>query len=146
MNVRVLKATYDLHNGVGLANVAEELVAKTLAGARAADQTGDVDKVDRGGDNLLRAGEFAEHGEPRVGHGHDPDIRVDCAEGIIGGLRLAGAGDGIKESGLANIGQTDDSRAEHEWKMMRVEDTAPGSGRTASLALVGDACNFSGRP
>ena len=50
-----------------------------------------------------------QHLEPRVGHGDDADVRVDRAEGIVGRLRLAGAGDGVEQRGLADVGQTDDS-------------------------------------
>ena len=49
--------------------------------------------------------------EPGVGHGDDADVRIDGAEGIVGRLRLAGAGDGVEEGGLADVGQSDDSGA-----------------------------------
>ena len=51
--------------------------------------------------------------EPRVGHGDDADVGVDGAEGIVGRLRLAGAGDGVEQGGLADVGQSDDSGSEH---------------------------------
>ena len=46
MDVRVLEAAHDLHDGVHLADVGEELVAQSLALARALDQAGDVDELD----------------------------------------------------------------------------------------------------
>ena len=51
MDVRVFEAAHDLHDGVDLADVAEELVAETLARARAFHEAGDVDELDRGRDD-----------------------------------------------------------------------------------------------
>ena len=47
------------------------------------------------------------------GHGDDADVRVDGAERIVGRLGFAGAGDGVEESGLADVRQSDDSGSEH---------------------------------
>ena len=57
---------------------------------------------------------FASSSQPRVGHGDDADVGVDGAEGIVGRLRLAGAGDGVEQRGLADVGQSDDSGSEHD--------------------------------
>ena len=96
-DVVVFKTTHDLNDRVGLADVGKELVAESGTFRGPLHESGDVDKLDRGGDQFLRAGDFREHGQARVGHGHDADIRVDRAEGVIGRLRLAGAGDGVEE-------------------------------------------------
>ena len=48
MNVAVFKTTHDLHDRVHFADVAEKLVAEPFARARAFDQPGDIDKLDRG--------------------------------------------------------------------------------------------------
>ena len=42
-----------------------------------------------------------------------PTFGIDGAERIVGRLRLAGAGDGVEQGGLADVGQTDDSGSEH---------------------------------
>ena len=47
VHVGVLEAAHHLHDGVDLADVGEELVAESLALARALDQTGDVHELDR---------------------------------------------------------------------------------------------------
>ena len=57
---------------------------------------------------------FCEHAQPRVRHGDDADVRVDGAKGIVRRLGLAGAGDGVEQSGLADVGQTDDSGSQHD--------------------------------
>ena len=71
------------------------------------------------GMTLSRMRKLRQHFEPRVGHGHDAEVRIDRAEGIIRRLRLAGAGDGVEESRFADVRQTDDSGAEHKEKEER---------------------------
>ena len=107
-DVVVLKAAHDVDDRVHLADVGEELVAQTLAAARALDQTGDVDELDRRGGVLLGMVHFAQHVQTAVRHGHHAGVRLDGTERIIGGLR-AGAGDGVKQRALADVRQTDDS-------------------------------------
>ena len=50
-DVVVIEAANDVHDGVGLADVREELVAEPLALARAGDEAGDVDELDCGSQN-----------------------------------------------------------------------------------------------
>ena len=113
MDVAILETAHDLHDRVHFADVAEELVAESFAGARAFHEPRDIDELNRGRNDFLRMGKLGQHLEPRIGHGHDAEVRVDRAKGIIRGLRLAGAGDGIEESGFANVRQTNDSGAQH---------------------------------
>ena len=54
MNVAVFETANDLHNRVNLANVMEKLIAQPFPCARAFDQTGNIDKLDRGRHDLLR--------------------------------------------------------------------------------------------
>ena len=46
-DIVIVETAHDVQDGIGLADVGEELVAKPLAFARAPDKTGDVDKVKR---------------------------------------------------------------------------------------------------
>ncbi len=114
MDVGVFEAAHDLHDGVDFADMAEELVAQPFALARALDQAGDVHELDRRRNDDVGLDHLLQHLEPRIGHGHDADVRVDRAKGIIGRLRFAGAGDGVEESGFADVGQTDDSSSQHD--------------------------------
>ena len=109
MDVVVLEAAHDLHDGVHFADVAEELVAEPFARARAFHQARDVDELDRGGDELLRVRELRERREPRVGHGDDADVRIDGAKRVVRRLRLLRAGDGVEEGGFADVWETDDA-------------------------------------
>ena len=113
VNVAVFKTTYHLHNGVDFTDVTEELIAEAFAGARAFHQSGDVDELDRRRNDLLRMGQLRECVEPRIRHRDDAEIRINCAEGIIRGLRFSGARNGVEERRLANVRQTNDSGAQH---------------------------------
>ena len=107
-DVLVIEAADDVDNRVGRADVREEFVAEALALRRALDETRNVNKLDDGGGLLLGLIELGEPVEPLVRHGDHADVRVDGAEGIIRGLG-ARVGDGIKERGLADVGQPDDT-------------------------------------
>ena len=108
-DIAVLEAANHMDDGIGGADVAQELVAQTLALACALDQTGDVNELDDGGGGLLGGIEIAQPLQPLIGHGDHAHIGVDGAEGIVVGGNT-GIGDGIEQSGLANIGQSDDTK------------------------------------
>ena len=97
MDVRIFKAADDLDDGIHFANVGEEFIAETFAGAGAFYEAGDVHKFNGGGNGDLRFGDGFEHGQAGIGDGDDADIGVNGAEGIVGGHRLAGAGDGVEQ-------------------------------------------------
>ena len=109
----LFEAAHDLHDRVHFADVAEELVAESLARAGAFHEARDVDKLNRGRDNFLRVRKLGEHLEARIGHGDDAEVRIDRAKGIVRRLRLAGACDGVEKGGFADVRQTDDPGAEH---------------------------------
>ena len=55
-------------------------------------------------------------GEPlqaRIGHRHHAAVRLDRAEGEVGGLGLGVGHQGIEQGRLAHVGQSDDSGFEH---------------------------------
>ena len=97
MDIRIFKAADDLDDGIHFANVGEELVAETFPGAGAFYEAGDVHEFNGGGNRDLGFGDAFQHGQTGIGNGHDADIGVDGAEGIVGGHRLAGAGDGVEQ-------------------------------------------------
>ena len=103
-DVVVFETADDLDDGVGFADVGEELVAEAGAFGGAFDEAGDIDELDGGGHQLVGAGDFREHGEPGVRHGDDADVRIDGAEWIVRRLRLAGAGDSIEECRFSDVG------------------------------------------
>ncbi len=93
---RVVEAADDVADGVGGANVAEELVAEAFTFGGAFDEAGDVDELHRGGDEGLWLDEGGDFLEALIGHGDDAGVGVDGAEGVVGGLRL-GRGEGVED-------------------------------------------------
>ena len=60
MDVLVLEAADDLDDGVHFADVGQELVAEAFALARALDEAGDVDELDRRRDDDVRLRDLLE--------------------------------------------------------------------------------------
>ena len=104
-DVVVVEAAQYVDDGVGLADVAEELVAQTLALAGALDESGDVYYLARGGHDASRVHYFGELGESFVGYCYHAYVRLDCTEGEVGCLRL-GVGEAVEKSGLAHVGES----------------------------------------
>ena len=107
-DVAVVKAAYHMDDGVGGADVGQELVAQTLALGRAFDQTRNIDELDDGGGKFFGIVQVAEPFQPLIRHGDDAHVGVDGAESVVvrGDTRV---GDGVKQGRLAHIGQTDDT-------------------------------------
>jgi hypothetical protein len=73
-----------LADGVALADVGQELVAKPGSLGCALDDAGDVDERHRRRQDLLRAEDLRELVQPWVGQRHDPFVRLDRRERIVG--------------------------------------------------------------
>ena len=107
-DIAVLEAADNMDDGVGGADVGQELVAQTLALACALNKTCDVNELDDSGGGLLGGVEVAQPLQTLIGNGNHAHIGVDGAEsGVVGGN--TGVGDGVEQSGLAHIGQTNDT-------------------------------------
>lgn len=87
-DLRVREAADDVEDGVGLADMAEELVAETFTLGRAFDDAGDVDELHGGGDDRVGFDHGDDAIHARVRDLDDADVGVDGAEGVVGGLRL----------------------------------------------------------
>ena len=112
-DVVFLEATHNVDDCVDFADVGEELVAEAFALVGALDQAGNVDELDRGGDDRAGLEEQFEAGQTIIGDGDNADVGLDGAERIIGDRRLVGAGDCVEEGGLACVGQSDDAGFQH---------------------------------
>ena len=108
-DVVVVKAAHHMYQRVAFPDMPQELVAQPRAVGRALDQPGDVHKFHDGGGLFIGLPDLGQLVQPRVGHGDDAGIGLDGAERIVGCLRVAGRGDGVKQSRLAHVGQADDS-------------------------------------
>ena len=92
------------------------------------------------GTQLLRLDDGREHGEARVGHRDDADVRIDGAEWIVG-RRDAGLGQGIEEGRFADVGQADDAAFQSHGFFLRRLCRATVAGRRHSRRR-----QFSARP
>ena len=110
-DVVVGKAAHDMGDGVGLANVGEELVAEPFALGRTGDEPRDVDEFHRRGNDARRTGDGGQGIQPGVGHRDHADIGLDRAEGIV--LRGdPGLGERVEQRRLADVGQSHDAAAQ----------------------------------
>ena len=110
-DVLVVEAADDMNDGRRLPDVAEELIAQSLALCRALDEPGDVHEFDRRRDHALRVDQRVEIAEAAVGYGDHARIRFDRAEGVILGLD-AGGGERVENRALPDVGQADDAASE----------------------------------
>ena len=107
-DIRVAEEAHDFADGIGFADVREELVAQTFALAGARHQTGDVDELDRCGDDLGRVVDLGQLLQAIVGNGNDADVGLDGGEGVVG-CQTALVREGREQRGLAHVGQTHDT-------------------------------------
>ena len=110
-DVLVAEDAGDLADRGGLADVREELVAQALALRGAADDAGDVDELDRRGQQLLRAEDLRELRQPVVGHADDADVGLDRRERVVRREHVV-LGQRVEEGRLARVGETDDADGE----------------------------------
>ena len=108
-DVFIFKATNHMNDGIYLADVAEELVAKTLAVACTLHQTGNVHKFDGGRRYLLRMIHSCQIVQTAVRHQYNARVRLNGAERVIRGLcaRLCNC---VKKGAFPNVGKTHNSK------------------------------------
>ncbi len=137
-DVVVDEAAQDVDDRIGLADVAEELVAEPFALRRAADQPGDVGEAQLRLDDLGAARDPGDGVEARVGDGDVPDVRLDRAERII---RRRGRGrfrQRIEQRRLADIGKADDAATEtHDLSFAFLPLEGGGERHREAVARVG---------
>ena len=97
-----------MDNGIGHADVAQELIAQTLAAGGTLYQTSDVHELNNSGSGLLGVIHLGQLVQTIVRNRHHTHIGVDGAEGIVGTLS-ASVGNSIKQGALAHVGQTHDT-------------------------------------
>ena len=107
-DIVVLETADHMDDGVHFPNVGEELIAQSFPLAGPLDQARDVHELDDRGGDLLGIVHVRQFLQPLIRHRHHSHIGLDGAEGIIGALG-AGIGQGVEQSGLADVRQTHDS-------------------------------------
>ena len=107
-DVLVVEAADNVNDGVNLADVGQELVAKALALACAAHQTGDVHELDHRRRGLLCVIEIGQRLQTLIRYSDHADIRVDGAERIVCAFR-ARLRNCVEQGRLADVWQSDDA-------------------------------------
>ena len=108
-DVVIVKAAHHMHNGVALADVAQELVAKACTLAGTLHKARDIHELHDGRGLFVGLPDLGQLVQTLVRHGYDAAVRLDGAEGIVCGFCVLGGGDGIEQSGLADVRQADDT-------------------------------------
>ena len=111
-DVVVGEGPQDEDDGVGLTDVAEELVAEPLALAGAGDQAADVDELHGGRHDVAALAHRGEGVEARIGHAGHADVRVGGGEGVGRGQRAA-AGQRVVQRRLPRVGEADEPEPLH---------------------------------
>ena len=107
-DVGVLKVAHDLADGIGLANVGQELVAQALALVSALHQTCDVDELDRRRHNATRVDDVGELLQAAIGHVDDTHVGINRGKRIVGG-KASLFGKRGEQRRLAHVGQAHDT-------------------------------------
>ena len=97
-----------MDDGVGAADVLQELVAKARALTGALHQAGDVHKLDDCRSFFVRLVHLRQLVQPCVRHSHHAHVGLDGAERIVGALSPS-VGDGVEQGALAHVGQPYDT-------------------------------------
>src|SRR5699024_5722848 len=73
----------DLADGVGFADIGQELIAQALTFGGTAHDAGDVDEVNGRVEDLLRGEDLRQPRQPSIRQGHDAHVRFDRRERIV---------------------------------------------------------------
>ena len=112
LDIVILEAAQHVDDGVYLADIAQELVAKPFACAGAFHQPGNVHEGKLGVDHLRAVGDGGDLFQPSVGNGNLAHVGLDRAERVVGRLRGLRFGKSVEQGGLADVGQPHDPAAE----------------------------------
>ena len=105
-HIAVVKTAQHMDDGIRLPDIAQKLVAQSLAFGGTLHKAGNVDNLHRCRNDTARMDQFGQARKPFVGNGDDSHVRLDGAEREIGGLGL-GVAQAIEKCRLAHIGKSD---------------------------------------
>ena len=135
-DIVVVETPNDMCDGITLANVGKELIAKTFTLARSCNETGDIDKFDSSGHDAFGLNNLRELLQAGIRHFNNAYIGFNGAERIVlsGDTRFC---ERVEDRGFADIGKADDAafQAHDEsldgmgWKMRSKNRNARERGR-----------------
>ena len=82
-DVVIVKAAHHMHNGVALADVAQELVAKASTLAGTLHKARDIHELHDGRGLFVGLPDLGQLVQPLVRHSHDAGVRLDGAERCV---------------------------------------------------------------
>ena len=107
-HIVVVKATKHVDDGIRLADIGEELVAKAFALRGPFDKTGNIYYLDRCRDDAPGMDKFGKFIQSLIGHSDDAHLRIDGTKREISCLSLC-ARQTVEKSGFAHVRQSDDT-------------------------------------
>ena len=107
-DVTIGEPANNLRDCVSLTNVRQELVAQTFADRCAANDSGDVNEINRGWQQTLAAIHRGQALKASVRKVHHTNVWFDCCERIVRRENVV-LGECIKEGRLAYVRQSHDS-------------------------------------
>ena len=82
-NVGVFKDAHYFGDRIALADMGEEFIAQALSLGRSFDQSRDIHEFYRRRYDFFRVGQCRELIQPLIGHGDNPHVRLNRAEGVV---------------------------------------------------------------
>ena len=107
-DVGVLEAPHDMGDDAHFPDVGQELVAQALALGGSSHETCDINELGHCRNHLCRRNDADDPVQPRIGDVYPSDVRLDCAERIVGSLGRC-AGQGRENGGLSHIRKSNDT-------------------------------------
>ena len=107
-DIFVVKAADHMDDGIGLADVGQELVAEARTLTGSLHQTGNVHELNDRRGLFVRLIDLCQLVQPCIRHCHHAYVGVNGAEGVVGAFST-GVGNGVEQGGLANIRQSHDT-------------------------------------
>ena len=104
-DVTVNKTTYNVHDGINLADVGQKLVAQTFATACALYKAGNIHKLEICWSDLFGIVQTCKFVEALVWNGNYAHVWLDCAKWVVGDFRACLC-DCVKQRAFAYVWQT----------------------------------------
>src|SRR3546814_393486 len=92
-----------MNNGIGSADITQELIAQAFPFACPFYQAGDINDLNSGWNQSLRIDQICQLTETIVRNGNGTDVGIDGTEREVGRLCL-GVGKRVEQSGFTNVG------------------------------------------
>ena len=107
-NFRSAEAPHHVEDRIHFADVGEKLVSQSFARAGTADDPGDIDDAQGGGNDLFGLDELIDHVQPGIRHRDHADVGLDGGERVVGRQR-ARRRQALNKRAFADVRQSDNS-------------------------------------